>query len=56
MRGLKLRMGVIKKWYFGVTSDMIKALLEGWDTYWRKERLMGRGEISCLSTAVVIGF
>ena len=36
MRGSKLRMGVIKKHYLGVTSEMIKDLLEGWDTEWRR--------------------
>ena len=35
MRGSKLRMGVIKKHYLGVTSEMIKDLLEGWDKEWR---------------------
>ena len=29
MRGSKLRMGVIKKYYFVVTSECIKALLGG---------------------------
>ena len=31
MRGSKLRIGVIKKYGFGVTSEMIKVFLEGWD-------------------------
>ena len=29
----KLRMGLIKKQYFRVTSEIIKDLLERWDTY-----------------------
>ena len=45
MRGSKLWMGVIKKHDLGVTSDMTKAFLEGWNTYWRKEVMMGRGKI-----------
>ena len=36
MRGSKLRMGVIKKQVFGVTSEKIEALLKGWDTDWRR--------------------
>ena len=32
IRGSKLRMGIIKKKDFGVTSEMILSLLEGWDT------------------------
>ena len=56
MIGLKLRMGVIKKQYFGVTSAMVKVLLEGWDTEWRRKVLMSRRDISCLAAAVVIGF
>ena len=31
IRGSKLRMGLIKKQDFGVTSEMIKVLLVGWD-------------------------
>ena len=31
MIGYQLRIGVIKKRYFGVTSDMVQALLVGWD-------------------------
>ena len=31
MRVSKLRVGMIKKQDFGVTSEIIKALLEGWD-------------------------
>ena len=30
MRVSKLSMGVIKRQEFGVTSDVVKALLEGW--------------------------
>ena len=40
MRGLKLRMGVIKEQYFGITSEMIKDLLEGLDTAWIGEVLI----------------
>ena len=31
MRVLKLRMGVVRKQDFGVTSEVIKAWLEVWD-------------------------
>ena len=56
MRGLKLRMGVIKKQNFGVTSEMVKVLLEGWYSEWRREGLTRRREIFCLAAAVVIDF
>ena len=35
MRGSKLRMGVTKRQDFGVTLDMAKALLVGWDLEWK---------------------
>ena len=56
MRGSKLGMGVIKKHDFGVTSETVKALLEGWDAYWRREGLMRIREISHMAAAVVIAF
>ena len=56
MRVSKLQMGVIKKQYFGVTSDMIKYFLEGWDTDWRRRVLTRKREISCLVDGVVICF
>ena len=31
MKGYKLRVGLIKKQYFRVTSEMVKDLLVGWD-------------------------
>ena len=49
-------MGVIEKHSYGVTSDMIKDFLVGWDTYWMREGLMRKGKISCLVAAVVIVF
>ena len=42
MRVSKLRMVVIKNQYFEVISEVIKALLEGWDKEWRREGLMSR--------------
>ena len=37
----KLFMGVINKQVFGVTSNMVKDTLMGWDTEWKSEE-MGR--------------
>ena len=37
MRWSKLWMGVIKKHYFRVTSDMVKDLLVGWYIVWKIE-------------------
>ena len=37
MRRSKLCMGVIKKQYFGVTSDMVKDMLVGWEIEWKSE-------------------
>ena len=56
MRGSKIRMGVIKKQDFGVTSEIIKALLEVWDTECRREGLLRRREIFCLYADVVLVF
>ena len=30
-------MGVIKKQYFGLTSEMVKYKLVGWDIEWKSE-------------------
>ena len=49
-------MGVIKKQYFGVTSEMIKYLLGLWDAERMREVLMRRREIYCLNYVVFIGF
>ena len=49
-------MGVITKQDFGVTSEMVRDLLEGWDTDWRREGQMRIRRISCLYYAVFIGF
>ena len=49
-------MGVIKKQDFGVTSEMVTALLEVWDAEYRKEGLFRRRDIYFLAAAVVIGF
>ena len=39
MRGLKLRMGLIKKQDFGVIIKMINAILRGLDTDWKGGRI-----------------
>ena len=54
MRGLKLRMGLIKKQDFGVIIKMINAILRGLDTDWKGEGSIWRRDISCKDTAVVI--
>ena len=46
----------MKKQYFVVTSEMVKALLELWEAYYRREGLMRRSNISRLAAAVVICF
>ena len=56
MRVSKLQMGVIRKQYFVVTSEIVKALLEVWDAECKRVCLMRRRDISCLDTAMVIGF
>ena len=56
MRGSKLRVVVIKKQYFGVTSKIVKAQLMGWDTECKRELMSQKNEISCLEAVVVIGF
>ena len=51
-------MGVIKNQYFGITSNVVKALLRGLEEEW-KERLglfESRRKVCCLSAAVVIYF
>ena len=58
MRVSNLRMGVIKKQDFGITSRMVKALLEVQE----EERMERKGnceiqrEVDCMEAAVVIGF
>ena len=37
MVGSKLHMVVIKKWYLGVTSEIMKAMLVVWDIEWKRE-------------------
>ena len=49
-------MEVIRNHDFRVTSEMIKDLLEIWDTEWRREELMRRRNICCLAATMVIGF
>ena len=49
-------MGVMKIQGFVVTNEIINALLEGWDTEWRREVFLSRREIFFLSAAVVISF
>ena len=56
VRGSKMRIGVIKKQDFGVTSEMMKALFVQLDIYWKREVKSRKREISCLSESVVIGF
>ena len=46
----------MKKQDFGVTSEMVKALLEVWEVDYTREGLMKRGEIYCLAADMVIGF
>ena len=43
MRLYKLQMIFIKKHYFGVTSEMAKALLVGWDIEWERGGGFGKG-------------
>ena len=56
MRGSKLQTGLINNQDFGVTSNMVKDMLMGWDTEWKMEGMISKGEISCLLSAVVIWF
>ena len=46
----------IKKHYFGVTIEMAKALLVGWDIEWERGGGIWKREISCLEAAVVVRF
>ena len=55
MQGSKIWMGLIKKQDFGVTSEIVKAFLEGWDAEWRRKGLIRIRDISCLVVAVIIG-
>ena len=48
-------MRFIKKHDFGVTSEMVKALLVGWDIEKKREVKIHKREVSCLAAAVVIG-
>ena len=56
MRGSKLQMGVIKKQDFVVTSNTVKDLFEGWDTWWKRDGISRIREISCLMSVAMIGF
>ena len=49
-------MGVIKKEDFVVTSNMVKCLLGGWYTWWKRGVIIWIRNISCLASAVMIGF
>ena len=56
MRGSKLWMGVINKQDFGVSSEMVKDLLEVWEVECGREGLIRRRMIYPLDAAVVVGF
>ena len=58
MRGSKLSMEVIKNQYFGITCNVVKALMDRWEEEWkgRKKKSGRQREVSCLVAAVVIGF
>ena len=49
-------MRVIKKQYFGITSEMVKDKVVGWDIDWKTEVKNQITEISCLADTVVMGF
>ena len=49
-------MGVIKRKYFGVTSDMVKALLSRWEGDREGADQLRNRSISCVEAMVVIGF
>ena len=49
-------MVLIKKQYFGFTSEIVKVLLEVWEAEYRRGGLMRRTEISCSAVNMVIGF
>ena len=47
---------MIKKQYFGVTSDTVKDMLVGWDIVCKSEAKTQKRKISYLLAAVVIEF
>ena len=54
MRGSKLRMSVIKRQDFGITLDVLKALLAGWEVDWEGLDKLRKRMIQCVVVAVVI--
>ena len=56
MRGYKLSIGVIKRQDFGLTLDVVKALLVRWEVYWKGVHQLRKRRVSCVLAAVVIGF
>ena len=51
--GSKLRIEVIKNQDFVGTSNMVKALLVGWETYWKKKVMSQRREMLYLASEVM---
>ena len=56
MRRYKLSIGVIKRQDFGLTLDVVKALVVRWEVEWKGAHQIRKRSISCVSAAVVIGF
>ena len=56
MRSYKMRMIFINKHDFGVTSEIAKAILVGWEIEYKRKVQIWKREIPCLAVAVVIGF